>query len=124
MAIPNFEAIMLPALRIIGNADKVAIALQTITLKVCDEFVLSEKDRQITYSNGRSIMSNRVRFAVGLFLYKAGLVVRPQRGYYKISDSGRQLLQNPPKEITRQYINRYLSYRKSQKRKSTKKQNR
>ncbi len=110
MAIPNFEEIMLPALRIIGDAGENPIAIKVIFSKLCYDYRLSEEEKRITLRSGDSVMFNRVRWAVG-HLYQAGLVVRPQRGFYSISVSGRQLLQNPPKQITSEYLKQYSSFK-------------
>ncbi len=111
---------MLPALRIIGDADENTIALKVIFSKLCDKFTLSEEDKRIALRNGQSVMSNRVSWSL-FYLNHAGLVERPQRGYYSISDIGRQLLQNPPKQITKKYLNQYPLYQQFLQRKPIKK---
>ncbi len=87
MAIPDFQEMMNTVLNIYASsADK--IKPRDIEERVADEFNLSEEDRNKKIpSNLETILRNRVSWAV-YYLFRAGLLDRPCRGYYKISEIG------------------------------------
>ena len=95
MAIPDFQTLMLPVLRLaairpVNTAQAVA--------HVSAEFGLSDDDRREMLPSGRqSRLANRVQWDFQ-YLVKAGLLKRESRGVYGITDAGRQVLaENPPR---------------------------
>lgn len=97
MSVPDFQSLMLPALRRLAAAP---LHLSTLTDLLADEFGLSGEDRGEMLPSGRqSRLSNRVAWAV-TYLHKAGLVRRVARGTYAATDAARPLLDAPPDRIT------------------------
>ena len=102
MAIPDFQSIMLPLLKIAGDGRVRTSAEQRKQLG--DQFGLSEEERAELLPSGKQpIFSNRVAWA-SLHLHKAELLKRPERGHYQITERGRKILENPPARITVKYL--------------------
>ncbi|MCR5220918.1 MAG: restriction endonuclease [bacterium] len=108
MAIPNYEALMLPLLRLAAQREiKNADACE----KLADEFGLSEEEREQLLPSGRrqTIISNRVIWAK-IHLAKAGLLERSQHGAYRITERGRGILKENPAQIDNQYLKRFPEF--------------
>jgi restriction system protein len=56
-------------------------------------------------------LENRVNWSL-YDLFRAGLLQRPLKGKYSISEEGRALLVNPPSRIDRQFLSKYPSFQK------------
>jgi restriction system protein len=88
MALPTFQELMRPSLELskskTGFTDAVGI--------LADQLNLSEEDRNAkTPTNQKSAVRGRVGWAI-TYLRQAGLVHRPERGYFEITDVGTKLL--------------------------------
>ncbi|MBR5705695.1 MAG: winged helix-turn-helix domain-containing protein, partial [Deltaproteobacteria bacterium] len=108
MAIPNYEALMLPLLHLAAQREiKNADACE----KLADEFGLSEEEREQLLPSGRrqTIISNRVIWAK-VHLAKAGLLERSQQGSYRITERGREILNENPAQIDNQYLKRFPEF--------------
>ena len=96
MAIPDYQTVMLPLLRLAadGKEHKVREAIEDLA----DSFALTEDERkELLPSGGQATFDNRVGWA-RTSMKKAGLLESPQRGYFKITDRGIQALKmNPDK---------------------------
>lgn len=87
MAIPDFQAMMNPVLNIYEQSG-VEIRPRDIEEQIAEIFNMSDEDkRQMIPSNIETVLRNRVSWAV-YYLFRAGLLDRPKRGYYKISETG------------------------------------
>ncbi|MDY0137034.1 MAG: winged helix-turn-helix domain-containing protein, partial [Thiomicrospira sp.] len=72
MAIPDFQAVMLPVLKSLAGKDVVSSAL--IVDQVSDEFALTPEQRaELLPSGKQTIIKNRIGWAI-TYLKKAGLV--------------------------------------------------
>jgi len=89
VAIPDYQSLMEPVLRIV-EADG-PISMRDLTTKVSDGLALSEEDRRATITSGMSLMANRVHWSV-TYMYKAKVVDRPKRGHVEVTQRGRDLL--------------------------------
>lgn len=107
MPIPDFQTLMLPVLKRLGERRwKTAELIDAIA----DEFHLTEEERKMLLPSGRQYtIANRTHWAVA-FLNKASLITRVARGEYEISDRGRNILANPPERITIGFLNRYPEF--------------
>ncbi len=95
MAIPDFQTIMLPFLKYVGD-DKEHSLRETIET-LAEEFGLSSEERKELLESGQERFNNRVGWA-GTYSKKSGLIEPTRRGYFRITDRGKQVLsQNPPK---------------------------
>lgn len=107
MAVPDFQSMMLPILRFADEGEfKPADARKHIS----DEFKISPEDRVELVPSGRKTrVSDRVNWAM-VYLNMAGLLERPKRGHYVITNEGKSVLENPPKRIDIPFLKRYEKF--------------
>lgn len=90
MAVPDFQTIMRPTL--ISLQDGQAHTLQQIREAVAVALAVTEEDQaQLLPSGKQTTYSNRVAWAL-THMGKAGLVSRPARAQYALTDRGRNVL--------------------------------
>ncbi len=93
MAIPKHDEIRVPALKLLDNHD--ILKLKEFEAPLAKEFNLSDIDLVTMYESGNGpVFYDRISWALS-YLSMAGLVNKPKRGYYEITDKGRELLENP-----------------------------
>lgn len=108
MAVPDFQSLMLPLLRI--AADGMEHSLAEAREVLASEFKLTEADREELLPSGRqSKFANRVAWAKG-YLQQAGLVTSPRRGYFQITERGRGILRSPPQRIDIKFLEQYPEF--------------
>jgi restriction system protein len=109
VAVPDFQTLMLPTLRLLARG---RMRTSSLITQLSDELGLSEADRNELTPGGRQRrLNNRCHWAV-TYLNHAGLITRVSRGEYEASDSGRALLKEAPKRITLpMLLERYPSVR-------------
>ncbi|MBV5261176.1 restriction endonuclease [Synechococcus moorigangaii CMS01] len=97
MTIPDYQAIMLPLLKFVGDQKEHSLR-ETIEV-LAEHFQLTEQDRKKLLPSGQQpVFENRVGWS-RTHLKKAGLVIYTRRGYFQITDAGQQLLAQNPSEI-------------------------
>lgn len=93
MGIPRHDEIQLPALEVLK--DQKPRKRVEVEKPLIDYFKLSEEERVQMYDTGNGpIFTDRVQWALS-YLNMAGLVQKPKRGVYEISDEGIKVLANP-----------------------------
>ena len=103
--IPTYEEIMLPFLNLLSDGKE--HSLNESHDKLADHFQLSEEEtRELLPSGQQPIFRNRIGWA-RTYLKKAGLLTSPRRAHFVITDRGRALLKENPKEITSNFLKRY-----------------
>lgn len=108
MAIPDFQTIMLPLLKLAGDGQIHYIHDAVEALSI--EFSLSEEEKTKLLSSGQQpIFYNRVGWA-RTYLKKAGLLEDPRRGYFQITDRGKATLAESPDRIDMKYLRRFQEY--------------
>jgi restriction system protein len=109
MAIPDYQACMLPLLKSLGDGQ--VRTMRELTDAVAAQFKLTDTERQALLPSGQqTIISNRVAWAK-TYLKNAGLLDNPSRGRVWINDQGRSVLAENPREINSQLLERFPSYR-------------
>lgn len=84
MAIPDYQSIMLPLLRLAGDGDHHQFRASVEAL--AQHFELSEKERKELLPSGKqSTFDNRVGWA-RTYMTKAGLLESPKRGFFRITE--------------------------------------
>ena len=116
MAIPDFQAVMLPVLESI--ADGQDHMMRDVTRRVADRFGLSGDERHLLLPSGQqTIISNRVAWAK-THMKMAGLLENQVRGYIRISLAGKDVLARKPGQIDMKFLRQFPTYleftRKSQ----------
>lgn len=113
MAIPDFQSLMLPVLRVAddGNEHSNREAIDVLG----NQFNLSDEERLTLLPSGQSLrFDNRVHWAI-THLKQAALVDRPRWGYFKITPRGVQVLQGNPQRIDMRFLMQFpefLEFRK------------
>jgi restriction system protein len=108
MAIPDYQSIMLPFLKFAGDGEEHSLR-ETIEV-LADEFELTDEERtQLLPSGQQTTFDNRVGWA-RTYLKKAGLLKSTRRGYYQISDRGKEVLEENPPEINNAYLKQFPAF--------------
>lgn len=107
MAIPDFQMLMLPTLRLSAEGE---VRVRDLVSGIATEFRLTEDELAERLPSGRQrTIVNRVSWAV-IYLNKAGLLSRIRRGVYLITDRGRSVLANPPPKIDIRYLAQFEGF--------------
>lgn len=108
MMLPNFQEMMLPALRAVCKRESAKVA--DIENDVANTLNLTAEQRRETVPSGRqTTLHNRTHWAV-YDLYRAGLLEKARRGIYTATAEGRKLLKQSPEKLDREYLKRYPSF--------------
>jgi restriction system protein len=108
MAIPDYQSLMLPVLRLAAEGEK---RVGDVADRIADEFGLSVKEREELLPSGRQrIFHNRIHWAK-FYMSKAGLIASPGRGRWIATESGRVLLATNPVRINLETLMQYPSFR-------------
>jgi restriction system protein len=109
MAIPDFQTIMLPLLKL--TTDHNEHQFRDIVETLAQEFKLSQEDRRLLLpSRAAFLFDNRVGWA-RLYLVRAGLLEATKRGFVKITQRGLQLItQKPAKIDTKTLLEQYPEF--------------
>lgn len=108
MAVPGFQTFMRPLLDLAadGREHRLGDALAA----VADRMGLSEADRALQLpSRAQTRLYNRVTWAV-TYLTKAGLLHKPARGRFVITDRGRRVLAEDPATLDMAYLERFPEF--------------
>lgn len=101
MTIPKHDEIRAPALKLLAESG--ALKSRDFEAPLARLFALTDEEVSQKYESGNGRMFyDRISWALS-YMYMAGLVERPQRGVYQISEIGRKLVQTPEK------INSYIA---------------
>jgi restriction system protein len=110
MAIPDFQKIMLPFLKFLGDRQEHSIG-ETVD-SLADQFDLSDKERgELLPSGQQTIFRNRVGWA-RTHLGKAVLLESTRRGYFKITKRGLTVLKGNPPDINIKFLDQFEEFRK------------
>ena len=108
MAIPDFQSVMLPLVKVLGDGQE--RTMREVTDLLAESFHLTDQEREELLPSGQqSIFSNRVGWAKS-HLKAAGLLENPVRGRVRISDLGRQVLAEKPPAINVKFLKRFPAY--------------
>ena len=108
MAIPDFQSVMLPLVKLLGDSQE--RTMREVTALLAESFQLTiPETEELLPSGQQSIFSNRVAWAKS-HLKAAGLLDNPARGRVRISDLGRTVLAESPPSINVRFLKRFQSY--------------
>ena len=108
MAIPDYQSIMLPLLRLAddGNDHSLREAIEGLS----NELELTEAERSELLPSGQQPkFDNRVHWARS-YLTKAGLLEAPRRGHFRITDRGREVLSQKPVRIDVRFLDQFPEF--------------
>lgn len=110
MSIPTYEECMLPLLKLLEERSEVS-ARDAYPI-LADKLSLTEEERtKLLPSGGMEVFKSRVGWA-RTYLKKAGLMETPQRGLWKVTQRGRDILKNSPSEIDVEFLMKFPEFKK------------
>ncbi len=102
MALPTYQELMLPLLRVLGSAQH-EMHQKECTRLVSDALGIPEADREVTLpSGGQTTVHNRIGWA-GWYMQQAGLVEKTKRAHLRITSEGQKVLALKLAEIDNKY---------------------
>lgn len=108
--IPAYHVLMLPLLRVISEGSEMTI--NQTNDAVAKHLDLTEEALAERLESGtQTVFDNRMGWA-RTYLYKTGLIERPRRAIYVISQTVEKLLLNPPPAINADYLRIYDRFNK------------
>jgi restriction system protein len=108
MSIPDYQTLMLPALRTLS--DGLERSPREVISTLANEYALTDQERKQMLPSGRvQVLNNRVSWAV-TYLLHAGLVAKPRRGIWQITEEGARLLTENPPRIDNRFLARYPAF--------------
>jgi restriction system protein len=109
MPIPDYQSVMLPLLRFVGDQQEHSLREAVNTLS--DQFNLTVQERRVLLPNGQQpIFYNRVVWAQ-TFMYKAGLLAPTPRHHFRITRRGFEVLKRNPAKIDVKFLDQFKEFR-------------
>lgn len=106
MDLPTFEDLMLPCLKLSTNGMKIRESVN----RLVSIFNLTEEQVQLkTPKNRTDVFYGRVNWAI-TYLKMAGLVDRPSRGYFVITELGKNILEKNEERIDVKYLEKHTGF--------------
>ena len=118
MAIPNYQTLMLPVLKLASDQEE--HKLREAVEELADEFALSGDERnELLPSGNQAVFNNRVHWA-RTYLKQAGLLAAPKRGFFQITDNRLSLLAENPDMVNVSLLERYPEFQEFRSRRKDK----
>ena len=109
MAIPTYEDLMLPLLRRVA-AEPTDINVPALLPVLAQDFELTPDEVEQRLASGRqAVLANRCHWAQ-TYMRRAGLLESVRRGFFKVTERGRQLLAENPTRIDGDVLLRYPEF--------------
>lgn len=109
MPVPDFQTLMLPALRTLAQHSPATAS--EVRAALAREFALSDVDlAELLPSKRQTTFANRVAWAYS-YLKQAGLISSPKRGVYEITRKGVATLDEGPTRIDISFLSRFPEFR-------------
>lgn len=109
MAIPAYQPIMLPLLRLLEDGQEHSLR-QVIDLLASQFNLTREEQHELLPSGQQPIFDNRVGWA-RTYLKKAGLIESTRRGFFRIADRGLEILSKNPPKIDAKFLEQFEGFR-------------
>lgn len=108
MAIPDYQSIMLPLLRLAGDGrDR---TFKEALDSMAQHFALSQEELALLLPSGnQGVFSNRVGWAK-TYLKQAGLLDIPRRGFFRITARGREVLAAGHGQINSKFLEQFPEF--------------
>ena len=108
MAIPDYQTLMLPVLKLAG--DGLEHRIGDVVDQIARDFGLTEAEKQQILPSGRqATFANRMGWAK-TYLVQAGLLEATKRAHFKITDRGKKSLAEGPARIDVQYLSQFAEF--------------
>lgn len=108
MAVPDFQSFFLPLLEMAADGQEHTLSEAYDCL--AKSFDLSETDRRELLPSGRQLTyKNRIGWAK-TYLSKAGLLEKPRKGAFSITDRGRKVFEKKPDNLNIRFLMSYPEF--------------
>lgn len=108
MLIPDYQTLMLPLLRLAG--DGAVHSKRNTVPELASQFGLTEEEQKELLPSGKQeVFDNRVGWA-RTYLKKALLIEYLQRGQFRITERGKQVLAENPSRIDNAFLTRFPEF--------------
>lgn len=108
MPVPDFQSLMLPALKAFASGSELSLSVVRDRVAVVEGF--SDEDlREMLPSGRQTVLANRVNWTV-IYMERAGLLVRARRGVYQLTQEGEDLLSRAPAHIDINLLKKYPKF--------------
>jgi len=108
MAIPDYETLMLPVLKVAGDGQEHRIG--DVVNQLARDFGLTEEEQQQILPSGKqATFANRVGWAK-TYLVQAGLLEATKRAHFKITERGKKALAGNPSRIDGEYLSQFAEF--------------
>jgi restriction system protein len=116
MAIPDYQTLMLPVLKLAGSGGE--LRFRDMVEALAHELHLTAEERSELLPSGSAFLfDNRVGWA-RTFLKQAGLLESPKRGVLRITDRGKAALASRPARIDVKFLDQFAEFRQFRTRRS------
>jgi len=107
--IPDYQTLMLSILKFAsdGKEHHIREAIEFLANKYS---LTKEERKELLPSGKQEIFNNRVHWAK-TYLYKAGLLDTPKRGYFVITERGRTILNQSPNKIDARFLRQFEEFK-------------
>ena len=108
MAIPDYQTLMLPVLKLASDGKEHKFS-QAVEELANDFFLTTEERNELLPSGSQAVFNNRVGWARS-YLKQAGLLASPKRGFFTITQKGSELLATNPKKVDTFILEQYPEF--------------
>lgn len=109
MAIPDYQTLMLPVLKL--SADGAEHRFRDVVEQLATQLGITEAERAELLPSGTApLFDNRVGWA-RTYLKQAGLLESPKRGFMRITTRGLEVLSSRPERIDVAYLDQFPEFR-------------
>lgn len=109
MAVPTYDQLMLPLMKLLAE-QTAPIKVSEVVELLAEYSKLSNDELEQKLPSGKNIFKDRVAWAK-TYLVKAGLVQQPKRAFCEISELGRSINLNGLNSITNDFLSQFDSFR-------------
>lgn len=108
MAIPDYQSLMLPLLKLAGDGGEHRMA--EVVERLASELKLTDAEREELLPSGKQpVFNNRVHWA-RTYLVQARLFVATRRAHFKITERGRSVLAENVERIDAKFLRRFEEF--------------
>jgi restriction system protein len=108
VAVPDFQTLMRPLLASLEDGSDHSI--KQVREELAREFALSDEDLAEELPSGRAkTFANRVGWAT-TYLYRCGLLERPRRSVYRLTDRGRDVMLTNPARVDLKVLSQFPEF--------------
>jgi restriction system protein len=107
MSVPDYQSLMLLVLAVATSGE---VNIGDVVDRLAEQLNLTPEERaELLPSGGQTAFANRVHWAK-TYLGKAGLLEATRRGYFRITQRGRQVLDTHPPRIDNAFLSQFTEF--------------